>query len=257
MCYDVAFTAKMQTIQEHFPNIIEEEQLIIHFDTTVHIQGHAFKEQPIIYQNRDDQKLHLKLMEWGCIPFYIKDEKAFQRQRLTMLNARSERILDDKTSYWFKIRERRCLVPVSGIYEHREIKGWKNKVPYFVSMPQQALFYLPGLYSVAELPDTTTGEIRKRWSFTIITRPANKLMQQIHNGGDNAGRMPLFLPLDLAQEWLGNVDEPNYRKILDYEMPSEALSYWPVFSIRTNKPHPENKQKNEAYEWPQLPAISL
>ncbi|MFX8477668.1 SOS response-associated peptidase family protein, partial [Acinetobacter baumannii] len=76
-------------------------------------------------------------MEWGVIPFYVKEESAFIRQRASMLNARSERILDDKTSYWNKIRNRRCLIPVSGIYEHRAIKGWKKKVPYFISIKDE------------------------------------------------------------------------------------------------------------------------
>src|SRR5215204_1658734 len=101
-----------------------------------------------------------------------------------MLNARSERILEDDTSYWFKIRNRRCLIPVSGTYEHREVKGWKKKVPYFVRLKKQPIFFLPGLYSVAELPDTQTGEIVKRWTFALITRDANQVMRWIHNGGD-------------------------------------------------------------------------
>jgi putative SOS response-associated peptidase YedK len=257
MCYDVAFTAKTETIVEKFPEIIQDEQLIIHFDATVHIQGHAFREQPIIYRNRDDLQLHLKLMEWGCIPFYVREEAGFVRQRLNMLNARSERIWEDKTSYWYKIRERRCLVPVTGIYEHREIKGWKNKVPYFISWKQEPMFFLPGLYSVVELPDKSTGELIKRFTFTIITRTANSLMQQIHNGGDNAGRMPLFLPIEMAKEWVDELTEARYKEILAYELPSSALDQWPVFSIRTTKPHPEHKQKNEPFLWPELPELVL
>ncbi len=76
-----------------------------------------------------------------------------------MLNARSERILEDSRSYWNKIKNRRCLIPVNGIYEHRAIKGWKKKVLYFIHLKDQTMFFLPGLYSVAELPDLGTGRI--------------------------------------------------------------------------------------------------
>lgn len=257
MCYDVSFTVEIKTLSDYFPGLIHDDQIKINYDATIHIVGHAYKEHPIIYQNREDGRLHVKLMEWGCIPFYVKDEAKFLRQRASMLNARSERILDDKTSYWYKIRERRCLIPVTGIYEHREIKGWKNKVPYFVKVKNVQLFFLPGLYSVAELPDHETGELVKRFSYTMVTRAGNTLMKGIHNGGENAGRMPLFLPFEMAQEWLFELTEDKYREILNFEMPNDQLDYWPVFTIRGTKPHPENKQKNEPYEWPKLPELEL
>lgn len=257
MCYDVSFTVDINVFSDYFPDLVYDDQIKINYESTIHIVGHAYKEHPIIYKNREDGKLHLKLMEWGCIPFYVKDEAKFIRQRASMLNARSERILDDKTSYWYKIRERRCLIPVTGIYEHREIKGWKNKVPYFVKAKNEQMFFLPGLYSVAELPDHETGEIIKRFSFTMVTRAANTVMRGIHNGGENAGRMPLFLPFEMAKEWLSELTEDSYRQILNFEMPNDQLDYWPVFTIRGTKPRPDEKSKNEYFEWPKLPELEL
>jgi putative SOS response-associated peptidase YedK len=96
-----------------------------------------------------------------------KNEQAYIRQRAGMLNARSERILEDKTSYWYEIRNRRCLIPVTGFYDHRGIKGWKKKVPYHIKLKDQELFFIAGLYSAAELPDTETGEMIKRWTYTV------------------------------------------------------------------------------------------
>jgi putative SOS response-associated peptidase YedK len=163
-----------------------------------------------------------------------------------MLNARSERVLDDPTSYWYKIRNRRCLVPVTGIYEHREIKGWKKKVPYYVWLNNQPMFFMPGLYSVVALPDTTTGEIIQRATFTILTRTANSVMSNIHNGGENKGRMPLFLPFELSKQWLDDsLSEEAYRQILDFEMPAEELNYHPVFTIGCAKARPDEKAKTE------------
>ncbi|HEY4151604.1 MAG TPA: SOS response-associated peptidase family protein [Chitinophagaceae bacterium] len=254
MCYDVSFTVDIARLQDYFPGLVFDSQINIDFDAAVHIIGHSYGLHPIVYRRREDEQLHCGLMEWGCIPFYVKDEHQFLRQRATMLNARSERVLDDDKSYWHKIRNRRCLIPVSGVYEHRAIKGWKKKVPYFIQLSDQPLFFLPGLYSVTELPDLATGELVKRSTYTLITRNANEVMKQIHNDGDNKGRMPLFLPFELSREWLQDDLSPErYRQILAFEMPSEALSYRPVFTIRSPKARPDGKPKNEYWEWEKLP----
>jgi putative SOS response-associated peptidase YedK len=256
MCYDISFTVQIRTLADIFPDLIIDDQLEIDYSKAVHIMGHAYAEHPIMYVNRDDMKTHLTLMEWGCIPFYVKDEKAFVRQRAFMLNARSERILEDTKSYWYKIRNRRCLIPMNGIYEHRKITGWKKKVPYHVAVKNEPVFFVPGLYSVAELPDKETGEVVKRLTYTLITRDANDLMKRIHNDGENKWRMPLFLHKDQAQNWLREDLTPEeYKDILNYELPADQLEAWPVYSIRGKDGRTDGKEKNAPYEWEGLPAL--
>ncbi len=256
MCYDISVTVNMRSLSDYFPDLVFDDQIAMDFDKAVHIMGHAYGNHPVIYVNREDFKLHVKLMEWGCIPFYVKEEGQFLKQRATMLNARSERILDDSKSYWYKIRNRRCLVPMTAIYEHRGIKGWKKNVPYHISLKDQKMFFIPGLYSVTELPDTETGEVIQRYTYTLITRAANEVMRQIHNDGDNSYRMPLFVPFEMAKKWLDEKLTPEeYREILNFEMPSEALEYYPVHTIRTSKERPDGKAKNEFFDWPVLPAL--
>jgi putative SOS response-associated peptidase YedK len=255
MCYDISFQINLRELSDYFPDLVFDSQMDMQFDGT-HIMGHAYGEHPIIYFNKEDEQFHCRAMEWGCIPFYVKDEKQFLRQRASMLNARSERILGDDKSYWYKIRNRRCLIPVNGIYEHRAVKGWKKKVPYFVKLKEQKMFFIPGLYSVVELPDTSTGEMIKRWTYTLITRNANDVMAMIHNDGDNKGRMPLFLPFELAKDFLKKDLSPEkYKEILNYEMSSDKLDYWPVFTIRSPKARPDDRPKNEYWEWEKLPAL--
>ena len=41
----------------------------------------------------------------------------------------------------------------------------------------------------------------------------------------------------------------------DVEMPSGALSYHPIFTIRSPKERPDGKPKNEYWEWEKLPAL--
>lgn len=255
MCYDISYTVSIPEIADYFPDLVFDEQLELSFDMT-HIIGHGFGAHPIIYRTRDDQALHCRAMEWGCIPYYVKDEKQFARQRAGMLNARSERILDDDKSYWYKIRNRRCLIPATGIFEHRAIKGWKKKVPYFIRLTDQPMFFIPGLYSVAELPDMDTGEMVKRWTYTLITRDANEVMSQIHNSGENKGRMPLFLPIEHAIDFLSDDLSPErYKEILHFEMPSDKMEYHPVFTIRSSKERPDGLTKTSYWEWEKLPAL--
>jgi putative SOS response-associated peptidase YedK len=255
MCYDISFTTDMEEVTAYLPDLVPDGQLSLEFDTT-HVVGHAFGQHPIIYRHRDDQQLHCRLMEWGCIPFYVKEEKKFVRQRASMLNARSERILGDDKSYWYKIRNRRCLIPVTGIYEHRAIKGWKNKVPYFIRLKQQPVFFIPGLYSVVELPDTSTGEMISRWTYTLVTRDANTVMSQIHNSGENKGRMPLMLPREWSLAFLDeDLSENRYKEILHYEMASEEMEYYPVFTIRSPRQRPDLAKKNIYWEWANLPEL--
>ncbi len=255
MCYDISFQVHLKEITDYFPELVIDTQISIDFEHD-HIMGHAFAEHPIIYRNRQDKKLHLESMEWGVIPYYIKDEKSYAGQRANMLNTRAERILDDPKSYWYKIKDRRCLVPVTGIYEHRAVKGWLKKVPYYIALKNQEMFFLPGLYSVAELPDMETGELIKRWTYSIITREANEKMAQIHNAGKDKARMVLFLPLEMSRLWLSEtLAEKEYRDILNFCMPADELKYWPVFTIRSPKMRPDGKLKTEPWEWEKLPEL--
>ncbi|KAA9037126.1 SOS response-associated peptidase [Ginsengibacter hankyongi] len=256
MCYDISFTINVRELSDYFPDLVFDDQLEINFQGAVHIMGHGYGKHPIIYYNKEDNRIHCKAMEWGCIPFYVKDEDTFKKQRATMLNARSERILEDTKSYWYKIRNRRCLIPMNAMYEHREIEGWQKKVPYIIGLKHQDTFFIPGLYSVVELPDKSTGELIKRWTYTLITREANSVMRLIHNGGDNKWRMPLYLTPELTRKWLkDDLTLEEYKDILNFEMPTEELQYHTVYTIRSPKSRPDDKEKNEFYEWPGLPEL--
>ncbi len=255
MCYDVSFTVKLEEINDYFPGIIMDPQINLEFQQS-HIMGTAvFPDHPIVFLNKEDNLFHCKLMSWSCIEFYAK-EMPDMKKRNGMLNIRSERILDDPKSYWYKIRNRRCLIPLSGTFEHRAVKGLKKKVPYLVKPKDQSLFFLPGLYSVVEIPDKTTGEIIKYWTFGLITTRANDLMRTIHNSGDNPFRMPLFLSFDLSKEFISaDLSESRYREILGYQMPSEDLYYHTTDTIRTSKLRADNKEKHEPFIWPNLPPL--
>jgi putative SOS response-associated peptidase YedK len=255
MCYDISFATSIRAIADYFPELIIDPQVNLDFIQD-HIQGTAvFGKHPILYIEKDGRTI-LRMMSWSVLRKTTKElpnNKDFKviKARNGYLNARSERILDDPKSYWHQIKDQRCLIPVTGIFEHRGITTWKNKLPYHVKPKDQPLFFLPGLFTEIEIVDKDTGEVVKHFTFTLITRNANEVMCQIHNSGDNPFRMPLFLPLSIAKEWIQtNLSPERYKEILDYEIPSEDLDYYTTFTIRTGKPHPLGLRKHERYDWP-------
>jgi putative SOS response-associated peptidase YedK len=254
MCYDISFKSNIQLITDYLPDLVVDPQLSIDFDTTIHVQAQAYRRYPIIIY--EDGVYKLKTFEWGVIADYMNTPEKIKQSRQYMCNAQSEKIIQDKKSFWRRIRSKRCLIPVTGIYEHRDIKGWKNKVPYMVHLKDRNLFCIPGLYYYSPIPDPETGEVKG--TFTLITRGANSVMWQIHNGGPNAHRMPLFLPKELELKWLQpDLTDEQIQEILDFEMPAEQLDYWPVFTIRSTKPRPDDKDKTAPFEWPNLPPLGV
>jgi putative SOS response-associated peptidase YedK len=253
MCLDISYYSALELLDDYFPALVHDQEIEFDMDLYIHVLAMGYKRFPVI--TLENAGYHRKYFEWCIIAGYMDTPDKIKMQRAKMANARSEKILDKK-SWWYKIRMNRCLIPVTGIYEHRAIQGWKNKVPYYIQQAGRKLFCLPGLYYYnTRIPSNPeTGEVRGM--FSIITREANSVMKQIHNDGDNKWRMPLFLPREMEMKWLdpGLTDE-QLGTILSYEMPADQLVTTPVWSIRTAKPRPDGKLKNEYFSWPNLPPL--
>lgn len=255
MCLDIAYYSALDLIDGYFPNLVHDAEINFDLDMGMHFMAMGHSRYPVIVWQ--DGGYHRKYFEWGVIAEYMNTPEKIKAMRRSMVNARSEKILSDRRSFWNRIRGTRCLIPVTGIYEHRAIEGWKNKVPYYIRMKDRPMFCIPGLYHYSTITpsDPETGEVRG--TFTLITRDANPLMRQIHNSGDNAYRMPLFLPKDLELEWLQpNLTDSDIERLLNYEMPSDQLLVDPVFSIRGRKPRPDGQPKTAPFEYPNLPCLN-
>ncbi len=124
----------------------------------------------------------------GLITHLHDDPKLQADRRRNMINLRSERIREDKKSYWYRLRKQRCLISVSGTFEHRAVKGWKKKVPYFIGEEGRDVFYLPELYQWHETLDEN-GVVERVGSFGMLTHAGNEVMANIHNDGPNKHRM--------------------------------------------------------------------
>ena len=114
---------------------------------------------------------------------------------------------------------------------------------------------LPGLWNYSPIADPETGDMKA--TFTLITRSANELMSQIHNGGDNAGRMPLFLTPELELKWIEpDLTDNQIGEILSYEISSQQLEFKTVYSVRARNPRPDGLPKNAYYEYENLPPLA-
>jgi putative SOS response-associated peptidase YedK len=224
----------------------------------LHLMAPAHKKIPVII--RENGQYKLKEFEWGIITEYMDSPEKVKKMRVSHCNARAEKILEDKRSFWYRIRQNRCLMPIAGMYEHREIKTWKNKVPYHIKQKGRSVFAIPALFHYnTKIPsDVETGEVRGMVS--MVTREGNDVMKKIHNGGDNPFRMPMFLPdQEMELSWLkeGKMEQEEFERILGYELPSEKLEYWPVNTIRSSKLRPDGLTKVDPWNWPKLPPLGV
>lgn len=257
MCWDIAIHSENGRMGRDFPGLRDNrnyQQIDFDFDLFEHVQAVNFPEYPIIFKGIPDNEFVLQEMEWGIMPTYITELREQTVRRRSQINIRSERILGDQQSIWYHLREQRCLIPVSGFYEHRFVQGFKKKVPYFVRIKGRALFYIPGLYQWHEQGGSTS-ETHLVGSFGMITREANSMMSQIHNDGSNRGRMPLMLPRDLEQRWLEDMDTKTMEDVLDYRIPSLALEAHPVYTLRGATERPDGARRFNPYNWPGLPPL--
>jgi len=247
MCRDISFHSDIQIVTQDFKGIQLAPSLAHYPNEMVHVTCEVLPTHPIVVNRK---ALVLANMSWGVVPTFIDDPNERQKQRLNYVNARSERIIDDKKSYWYRIRQNRCLIPVTGIYEHREVKGFKNKIPYHISLEGRKGFYVPALYQVSQEVDQYTGEFYSVASFTMITRHANDKMQWIHNSGDNKHRMPLFLTPEMEQAWvLDDLGDDDMDEFFHFEMPSDAIAHHPVWTIRGKNALPAGQPRDAYYDW--------
>jgi putative SOS response-associated peptidase YedK len=162
-----------------------------------------------------DGKRVPKMMKWGLIPHWAKDDKL----QFSTFNARAE---DFATKPSFRDAWKwgqRCLVVTNGFYEWKRLdsKG-KEKQPYAIAMADHEEMVMAGLWAKWKSPK---GE--QVLSCTIITCDPNHLMGELHN------RMPVILDETDWPKWLG--EEPaTENELLAMLKPcrGEALKIWAV-----------------------------
>ncbi|MDR3643282.1 MAG: SOS response-associated peptidase [Candidatus Doudnabacteria bacterium] len=179
------------------------------------------QQVPVVISRSPNRVL---MMHWGLIPHWAKDPKVGYK----MINARIETVAE-KPSYRSSVKAKRCLIPASGFYEwHKSIRG---KEPHFIGLKDEKLFGFAGLYDIWK---NEKGE--EVYSFTIITRPANKFMAKLHD------RMPVILYPEHEAQWLNkNITDPNDALMfLEPTIDSRMFEY--TVSALVNKPENDSPE---------------
>ena len=183
MCGRYTLSRSTKEILEFFE--IDEQPLEFDFEASYNVApAHMV---PVVIAEETEQgssKRRLHLVQWGLIPFWVKDLKKSK----PLINARSETILE-KPSFKNSLNKRRCVIPVDSFYEWRKIGS--ARIPTRIKLPDDQIFALAGLYDDWKSPD---GTIKR--TFTIITVAANQAMAGIHD------RMPAILSKDAQRQWL-------------------------------------------------------
>lgn len=164
----------------------------------------------------DDGKRTPKMMRWGLLPHWAKDE----RIAYSTFNARSEEFVTKPAFRDAWKNGQRCLVVTDGFYEWKKLdeKG-KDKQPFAIAMHDDCQMVMAGLW--AKWKDPNTGE--EIQSCTILTTTTNEIMGELHN------RMPVILDETDWPKWLG--EEPathDELMALLKPCPDEWLKVWPV-----------------------------
>lgn len=139
---------------------------------------------PVIIQNENDSR-ELKLFKWGFNMSFSSN---------LIINARGETVAEKRT---FKnaFRTKRCLVPVTGFFEWKQVKN--KKIKYRIELLKEDIFSLAGIFAIFN----NNGEAVP--SFTIITTTASKSLNSIHT------RMPVILDRKNEEQWLNTANNPD------------------------------------------------
>jgi putative SOS response-associated peptidase YedK len=147
----------------------------------------------------DNNEPVMKLMRWGLIPSWAKDESIGDK----LINARAETI-SEKTSLKKPFEFQRCLVVADGFYEW-QLSGTK-RTPFRFTMKDNSFFCMAGLwerwikppvrgeFNFNDLDEPPPSRVIE--TFSIITTTANPMVAAVHE------RMPVILYQDAWQPWL-------------------------------------------------------
>jgi putative SOS response-associated peptidase YedK len=239
MCVDIGYKSMLgpDGLPRYIKGIKIDRSLAATDVDAPHLQAHT-RPSCVIIKSDLDGLLMVERMSWGLIAdFMINNSALFKKYGNQLFNARAEKVLQ-LGSTWNSLLNNRCLLVADGVYEHQEVPGRKNKLPYYIQPEKKEPLLIPGLYN----PHTN--------SFAIITREGNELFCRIHNSGPNKNRMPLLLSPENAVGWVQeHLTLEEIERFLKFQLPAEELQAHTVFSIRSHLLRSDGKAANEYYNW--------
>lgn len=169
----------------------------------------------------DGQRI-VRLMTWGLIPHWAKDEKIASK----LINARAETLLQ-KFSFAGLVEKNRCIVITDGYYEWK--KEGESSIPFYIKSKDDSFLPMAGLYDLWKKPE---GNIV--YTYTVITVDSNPQIGEIHH------RMPAILKIEDIEPWINCLKYP-FSRVKHLLKPYEhELEVYPVSKIvnysRNNSP---------------------
>ena len=177
MCGRKTLTRDLQSIIEEMA--IEEWQDSNLYQPRFNIAPTQYS--PVIV---DKVSRHAKLMKWGLIPNWARDDSIGSK----LINARSETLLE-KPSFQHLVPARRCVVITDGYFEWKRTSN--RSIPYYIHHPENKLLPMAGLWDIWKNP---SGE--NIFSYTVITTSPAPDLKEIHH------RMPVILNPKDINTWL-------------------------------------------------------
>lgn len=185
MCYHVSIPSAEQLKTKAKGKKIKYKEAEV-----FHVSGFTRPYLPVTLNEDADSIVSAR---WKLIPYWVKNEADAAKYANT-LNAEGESIFE-KASYKNYIGKHRGLLYVNGFYEPHKVQGVKETENYYIYTPTKDIFTLGVVYSI--FADQETGETYP--TFSILTTPANPLLEEIHN---EKKRMPLIIPQEKRDNWL-------------------------------------------------------
>lgn len=147
--------------------------------------------------------LQLQRLAWGLLPFWAKDKK---RQGST-INDRFETVAT-KPAFRSAFKKHRCLIPMAGYYEWSVSPEDGKKDPWFI--------HAAGPLWAAGLWEDTSPLLDpdNLGSFTVSTGDSSGVSANIHD------RMPMWLALGQAEEWIAASPDDGMAMLLASEPPA-------------------------------------
>jgi putative SOS response-associated peptidase YedK len=174
----------------------------------------------------------MKLMRWGLIPGWAKDESIGDK----LINARAETV-SDKTSFKRPFEIQRCLVVADGFYEW-QLSG-RSRIPFRFTMKDRTFFCMAGLWErwikppvrgefILDDEGDTPAPSRVVETFSIITTTANPMVAAVHE------RMPVILQDAHWQWWIDTRRNGEAVKFLLRPYSAEDMDCYRVSALVNN-----------------------
>jgi len=141
-----------------------------------------------------------------------------------IINSRLETI-NEKILFKESFEKRKCIIPANGYYEW-SIKE-NIKIPYFIQIPDKETIFFAGIWKYLNIQSNHLK------IFSIITKPANNLLKEIHN------RMPVILSQNESIKYLEN--DTNFLK---NNFNSDIEEYMEFFKVSKFVNNPSNNSRN-------------